>query len=58
MNVVFNPQDAPFCAQVVQVIKMIYVVGKGSEEDPVRSVVEYLTLEGERIVKIDPANDK
>lgn len=39
--------------EVVQVIKTIHARGKGVEDDPVREVTTFWTLEGERLALRD-----
>lgn len=41
-------------AKVIQVIVTESLVGLGTEEDPVRSVLQYWSLNGELLAKTDP----
>ncbi len=39
--------------ELIEVIKTESVCGKGTEEDPVRVVIEYWSLEGELLARVD-----
>ena len=41
-------------AKVIQVIVTESVVGRGTEEDPTRSILQYWSLTGEFLAKVDP----
>ena len=41
-------------AKVIQVIVTESVVGRGTEEDPTRSILKYWSLNGEFLAKFDP----
>lgn len=41
-------------AKVIQVIVTESVVGRGTEEDPTRSILQYWSLNGELLAKVDP----
>ena len=41
-------------AKVIQVIVTESVVGRGTEEDPTRSILQYGSLNGELLAKVDP----
>lgn len=42
-------------AKVIQVIVTESLVGRGTKEDPTRSVLQYWSLNGELLAKADPA---
>lgn len=41
-------------AKVIRVIVTESVVGRGTEEDPIRSILQYWSLNGEFLAKVDP----
>ena len=41
-------------AKVIQGIVTESVVGRGTEEDPTRSILQYWSLNGEFLAKVDP----
>lgn len=44
-------------AEMVQVIRVIRIVGTGTEKDPVRTEVQYWEKNGKLIVKKDQSED-
>lgn len=49
-------------AERIEVIRTVHVRGKGADEDPVREVITYWSLEGDRLAEKDdwahtPTND-
>lgn len=44
-------------AEMVQVIRVIRIVGAGTEKDPVRTEVQYWEQNGKLIVKKDQSED-
>lgn len=45
-------------AKIVSLIEVRSLLGKGvSEDDPVREIVEYFTLEGVKVAHFDPFKD-
>jgi len=44
-------------AEMVQVIRVIRIVGTGTEKDPVRTEVQYWEQNGKLIVKKDQSED-
>jgi len=46
------------CAKIVQVIKVDGVKGWGVEDDSVRSIQQYWTLDGKLLVEIDTIKNK
>lgn len=44
-------------SRVIQVIETTTICGHGTENSPVRQIVEYFTLDGDRLVKLDPVPD-
>jgi len=45
-------------ARKVEVIYVIATAGTGEKDDPYREIRQYWTLEGERIITIDPRSTK
>lgn len=42
-------------AEIVQVIRIVHLVGAGEDlDDPVREMTEYWTMDGECLVRQDP----
>lgn len=41
-------------AKVIQVIVTEAIEGRGIEDDPIRSVLQYWSLDGELLAKVDP----
>ncbi len=44
-------------AELIEVIKTESVCGKGTEESPVRVVIEYWSLEGELLARVDTIHE-
>ncbi len=40
-------------AELIEVIKTESICGKGTEESPVRLIIEYWSLEGELLARVD-----
>lgn len=61
-NVMMNPQKETArprgtdSARVIQVIVTEAIEGRGIEADPVRSVLQYWSLDGELLAKVDPVS--
>ena len=52
-----NDPASPFPvrhAEIVEVLKTVSVYGKGIEDNPIREITQYWTLEGKMLLKIDP----
>lgn len=45
-------------AELITAIKTTAVVGTGTEEDPVRTIVQYWDLDGVLLVEHDPERDR
>lgn len=43
-------------AKVIQVIVTEAIEGRGVESDPIRSVLQYWSLDGELLAKVDPVS--
>lgn len=43
-------------AKVIQVIVTEAIEGRGIEDDPIRSVLQYWSLDGELLAKVDPVS--
>ena len=60
--VMMNPQKETVrprgtdSARVIQVIVTEAIEGRGIEADPVRSVLQYWSLDGEVLAKVDPVS--
>ena len=49
-----NTKHNMLSAEVIEVIKVVSVAGKGTEEDPGRIITEYWSTDGERLAVTDP----
>jgi hypothetical protein len=43
-------------AKVIQVIVTEAIEGRGTEDDPVRNVLQYWSLDGKLLAKVDPVS--
>lgn len=44
-------------AEVIQVVKTISIIGRGTKEDPVRFIYQYWDFKGNLLAKHDTLND-